>query len=448
VTPALVTLLIVAVVAALLGVAAGDATAKPPASTTQAKNVIVLIGDGMGPEHTELGRLVYGPMVIEALPWQAEGWTDTTSLSGVTWSCAAGTALATGYETYNGWVGMSPGEDSSPVARLNALEAAEARGKATGLVTDVYIQDATPAAFSAHVPDRYMKDEIVAQQLEQGIEVLFGAAAGRDAAYQGVPGVTYSTSLADLEPYLVGAKRWPSSLWGFYGNYSMVYDIDREEDEVVGKEPTLAQLTTATLNVLEKDKDGFFLMVEGGAIDWVAHYRDAAAVAMEVREFNAALQVAYAYASTHPGTLLVVVSDHETGGLEVTGGSVEDGGVDADALLAQSASTEWMWGLLRADPKDEDLIRSTLAAYAGVVDLEDIEVAHISACGEMGISDVLAARANATWGWSGTDEGDHTDTYIPVRAWGPGATLFAAGSETDPVPNETVGRTLLDILRR
>jgi alkaline phosphatase len=226
----------------------------------------------------------------------------------------------------------------------------------------------------------------------------------------------------------------------------MVYDIDREEDEVVGKEPTLAQLTTASLNVLEKDKDGFFLMVEGGAIDWVAHYRDAAAVALEVREFNAALQVAYAYASTHPGTLLVVVSDHETGGLEVTGGPIEDGGVDVGALLAQSASTEWMWGLVKADRENAGLVRSTLAAYAGITDLSDEEVAHISACGEMGIADVLAARSNATWGWSGTDEGDHTDTYIPVRAWGPGATLFASGTEDHPVPNEAVGRMLLKVL--
>lgn len=445
-TGLLACMLLVAVLASAPAVAAARPGAKPVTGQT-VRNVILLIGDGMGPEHTELGRLVYGPLAIEGLPWQAVGWTDTTSLSGVTWSCAAATALATGYETYNGWVGMSPAADGTPVARTNALEAAEARGKATGLVTDVYVQDATPAGFSAHVPDRYMTDEIVAQQLTQGIEVLFGAAAGRDAAYQGVPGVTYSTTLEDLQPYLEGKKPWPARLWGFYGYYSTVYDIDREEDEVVGREPTLAEMTTAALGVLQKDRDGFFLMVEGGAIDWVSHYRDAAATALEVREFNEALEVAYAWATTHPGTLLVVTSDHECGGLQV------DDALNVAALAAQSASTEWMWGLIKADRSDERLIRATLAAYGGVPEsgtgaLTDHEIAHITACGEMGISDVLAARACVTWGWSGTDEGDHTDTLIPVFAWGPRAEIFGSGTEAAPVPNETVGRALLRVLAR
>jgi alkaline phosphatase len=441
-----VAVVLAVVVATLPGIATAKPGTKPPAPTA-VKNVILLIGDGMGPEHTELGHLVYGPLAIEGLPWQSIGWTDTTSLSGVTWSCAAATALACGYETYNGWVGMSPGPDGSPVARMNALEAAEAQGKATGLVTDVYIQDATPAGFSAHVPDRYMKDEIVAQQLAQDIEVLFGAAAGRDAAYQGVPGVTYSTSLKDLQPYLDGKKRWPASLWGFYGYYSLVYNIDREEDEVVGKEPSLAQLTEASLGVLQQDRDGFFLMVEGGAIDWVSHYRDAAATALEVREFNEALEVAYEWAADHPGTLLVVTSDHECGGLEV------DGNENVDALRTQQASTEWMWGLIKDDRYDEALIRETLEQYASIPAdakatgaLSDAEVEHISACGEMGISDVLAARAHVGWGWSGTDEGDHTDALIPVHAWGPEAALFGGGSENAPVPNETVGRNLLKVL--
>lgn len=436
-----VSLVIVGVVAAALGVATNADAAKPPGGPAPVKNVIVLIGDGMGPEHTELGRLVYGPLAIEELAWQATGWIDTTSLSGVTWSCAAGTALATGYETYNGWVGMSPAADGAPLARMNALEAAEAKGKATGLVTDVYIQDATPAAFSAHVPDRYMKDEVVAQQLEQDIEVLFGAGGFRDAAYQGVPGVTYSSSLGDLQPYLDGKKPWPSSLWGLYGNYSLVYDIDREEDEVVGKEPTLAQMTEAALGVLQKDRDGFFLMVEGGAIDWVAHYRDAAAVAMEVLDFNEALEVAYDYATSHPGTLLVVTSDHETGGLAVGPQT------DRDALLRQSASTEWMWGLIKLQP-DEATVRHTLARYAGVHDLEEHEVDEVLTFGEMGISDVLAARANVTWAWFDRDEGDHTDTAVPVRAWGPNAALFGGSTEASPLPNETVGQALLKVLGR
>ena len=440
--PAVITLAVVALLAGLLGAAAPAADAGKPAPPPPSpiKNVILLIGDGMGPEHTELGSLMYGPLAIETTKWQAAGWLDTTSLSGITWSCAAATALATGYETYNNWVGMSPGPDGSPVSRLNALEAAEAKGKATGIVTDVYIQDATPAAFSAHVPDRSLKDSIAEQQVSKGIEVLFGAHMFRLATYQGVPGVTYSSSLTDLQPYLDGKKAYPTSLWGFYGANSMVYDIDREEEQVVGKEPSLPQLTQAALGVLEKDQDGFFLMVEGGAIDWVAHYRDAAATALEVKGFNDTIKIALTYAQTHPGTLLVVTTDHETGGLAVNKSTL-----NTTALGKQSASTEWMWGLISADPTNRTLIRDTLAKYAGIRTLTTAEVDDIVTNGEMGISNVLAARANVQWGWSGHDEGDHTATPVPVRAWGPGSAAFAAGTQSMPVDNEIVGRNLLSI---
>jgi alkaline phosphatase len=426
-----------AVLLVALALAAGVTTTAQAAESAAPVNVILFIGDGMGPEHTELGARVYGPMAIETLSWEALGWLDTTSLDGVTWSCAAGTALATGYETYNGWVGMSPGPDGVALLRENALEAADDLDKATGLVTDVYIQDATPAAFSAHVPDRYLKDAIVTQQLGQGLDVLMGADGWRRDAYLGQAGVTYSTSLKDLAPYLTGKADWPERLWGFYGKNSMVYDIDREEDGVVKKEPSLAQMTAAALGVLEQDEDGFFLMVEGGAIDWVAHYRDAAATALEVREFNEALALAYEWAAKHPGTLLVVTTDHETGGLEVGPET------DAGALLAQTASTEWMWGLIKSGKMS---VSRTLTVYAGFTPTA-AEVAHVKLYGEHGISDVLAARAHLEWGWSGRDEGDHTDTPVPVRAIGPGAALFGAGSESAPVPNEVVGQKLLELLQ-
>jgi alkaline phosphatase len=434
-------IVLVVAVAIVFGAVTAMAGKPGPVAPTPVKNVILIIGDGMGPEHTELGSLLYGPMAVNTLTWDATGWLDTSSLSGVTWSCAAATALATGYETSNGVVGMSPDASGQLVARKNALEAAEMRGKATGLLTDVYLPDATPAGFSAHVADRYMKDSVVSQQIARDIEVLFGAHAGRLAAYldgatkQSGP-VTVSSRLADLQPYLDGKTPWPQRLWGFYGTNSMVYDIDREEEGVVRKEPKLSQLTTAALNVLDKDPDGFFLLVEGGAIDWVSHYRDAAATALEVKEFNSAVSTAYAWAKAHPGTLLVVTSDHETGGL-----GVDPATVKTASLVKQTASTEWMWGLIKTGAS----ISTTLKTHAGFTPTT-AEVAHIKACGEPGIADVLSWRGGVTWGWSGSDEGDHTGAPVPVRAWGPSAGLFGHGSQSAPVDNETVGQALLQIL--
>jgi alkaline phosphatase len=435
---AVLALLLIALVAGVFAAAAP--AAKPPVSppaSTQPKSVILMIGDGMGPEHTELGRLYKGSALpIETLPWQTQSMLDTTSLSGITWSCAAATALATGYATYNNIVGMSPDASGTLVSRENALEAAQALGKASGLVTDVFIEDATPAGFSAHVPDRGLTDEIAAQQVAHHPQVIFGAHAQKLATYQGQANVTYSSSLKDLQPYLDGKKQWPASLWGFYGVNSLAYDIDREEEGVVGKEPTLPQLTNAALGVVSKDSDGFFLMVEGGAIDWTAHGRDAAATAIEVVNFNSAIQVAWDYVQKHPDTLLVVTSDHETGGL-----GVDPNTVNVGAMRLQTASIEWMWGLIKANVTDA-VITSTLKQCAGFTPTA-ADVRMVKDYGEMGISDVLADRDGVTWGWGGHDDGDHTATPVAVRAYGPGSAVFAAPAGGGLWPNEHVGKSLL-----
>ncbi len=124
----------------------------------------------------------------------------------------------------------------------------------------------------------------------------------------------------------------------------------------------------------------------------------------------------------------MVTSDHETGGL-----GVDPATVKTASLVKQTASTEWMWGLIKTGAS----ISTTLKTHAGFTPTT-AEVAHIKACGEPGIADVLSWRGGVTWGWSGSDEGDHTGAPVPVRAW--------HGSQSAPVDNETVGQALLQIL--
>jgi alkaline phosphatase len=398
---------------------------RPPSTPTVPKNVIVFIVDGMGPEQLALGRAMKGsPLFVDGIPWQTRGTLDTDSLEGVTDSAAGATALASGVETNNGWLGTVPTADgfrSVPTV----LELAEDRGKATGLVSDSYITDATPAAFAAHVTSRSDAEAIARQMAGQGIEFLFGGGLrqGGVGPLLNQPGVTYADDAQEMQSY-TGA----GPIYGFFDSWNMVYNLDREEEGVVGIDPTLPEMTSSALNVLSKDGDGFFLMVEGGLVDWGGHARDAATMGSEMVETDEAVKAAYDWAKGRSDTLIVFTADHETGDFDMSSRS------NIAAINRQSATTEFMHGLIKSGAP----IRSTVRTYTGV-DPTSAEVATIQRCGEGGISDVLAARWKVSWNGTCTQEGDHTSTFVPVWAWGPGHGDFAgAGSE-----NELVGLKLL-----
>jgi alkaline phosphatase len=156
-------------------------------------------------------------------------------------------------------------------------------------------------------------------------------------------------------------------------------------------------------------------------------------------ELNDTVAVALDYQRTHPNVLIVVTGDHETGGL------VLGSRVNLTAIKACKATVEWMWGLIKTAPM-ATLVRQTLATYAGIPiagkgSLSSTEVNLILANKEMGIADVLSAREKVSWGWSGTDEGDHTATPVPVYANGPWASRFAGTN-----PNEFIGSLLLSAI--
>jgi alkaline phosphatase len=314
------------------------------------------------------------------------------------------------------------------------LERAESVEKATGLVTDLELSDATPAVFAAHVPDRDEDVAITTQMRAQEIEALFSGGWGSSSILTdpALPGVTYVNDLKGLSPYLSSGD-WPAKMYGIIGKTPLAYTLDREEEGVLRKQPTLPQLTEAVLGVLGQDDDGFFVMIEGGSNDWGGHARDAGWVGAEIRELDEAVQLAYEWARdpAHGDTLIVVTADHECGGL-VVGDETR-----YDLIAQQKATTEWMWGVIKSGKMT---VEKTLLAYAGI-QVTAAEKALILQNKEMGISDVLAARFHVDWGWSGTDEGDHTDFPVPVMAWGPGAELFGTIQGDD---SERVGRYLLD----
>ena len=426
---AIVVLLIAALAAAVVTASPSGAATTPPDPV--AKNVILFIGDGMGPEEMQLGRGLNASnqLLLDGIPWTGRMMIDTHSLDGVTDSAAAATALATGFETNNGWLSMIP-TDFGPLAVETVLERAEVWDKATGLVTNTEIRAATPGAFGAHVTDRDLDLEITTDMAGQNIEALFSGSWSYDYLLRQLPGVTNLYNLTGLQPYLKAPPvPYDAGVYGFFG--AMAYPLDREEEGVVKKQPTLAQMTSAAINVLAQDTDGFFLMVEQATLDYGGHSRDPGWVGADMNDLDRAVKAAYDWAKGRSDTLIVVTGDHETGGLDVTPNT------NYAAIKLQKATTEWMWGLIAAGKMT---IKKTLATYAGITNPTAAELALIARNGEMGISDVLAARDKVTWGWSGTDEGDHTATPLEVRAWGPGAGAFNLLGFPD---NEYIGDQLL-----
>jgi alkaline phosphatase len=188
-------------------------------------------------------------------------------------------------------------------------------------------------------------------------------------------------------------------------------------------------MTSKAIEVLNQDKDGFFLMVEGGAIDWLAHNRDPAGVVADTFEFDKAVGVALDFAKKDCNTLVLVTADHETGALEI-----DEKDVNTEYINGITATTEFMWGLIESGEMD---YASAMSSYANIPKLTKIEKECIELYGEGGISDVISARANVEWGWSGMDNGDHTDTLVPVYAFGPNSNRF--GGELD---NTEIGQLM------
>jgi len=392
--------------------------------TPSVRNVILLIGDGMGIEHIDLTRICtvgeYGKLNIDYLD-DDPGWVTTVSLDGVTDSAAAGTALATGYKTENGMVSVLP--DGTVLETV--LERAESIGKSTGLISSVALVDATPAVFCSHTDSRSDYAHIAEQMAYSGVDVILGSGKGyflpkgepmgkrsdgRDiiSEMQGM-GYDYVESREEL----INADADDGKLLGFFGGlWAQTYMLDRE---ICSNEPTLSEMTSKAIEVLDQDEDGFFLMVEGGAIDWVSHNRDPAGVVAETLEFDKAVRVALDFAMADGNTLVLVTADHECGGLEI------GGDVNVEYINGITATTEFMWGKIRSGEMN---YVSAMSTYANIPKLTKIEKKCIALYGEGGISDVISTRANVEWGWSGMDNGEHTDALVPVYAFGPNSDQF------------------------
>jgi alkaline phosphatase len=290
-------------------------------------NVILMIGDGMGPEHVKLGRWIEvgpnGRLVMEQLPFSANVTTYSAD-SNVTDSSAAATAMATGFKTNNGFVAVDNNTDSLETI----LEIAQSFGKATGVVTTTTIQHGTPASFMTHVENRNNFSEISRQIIENAdVDVLLG---GGDQYFSDdeidamvSAGYAYVENRSELQAVSV------DKLLGIFSYGHMSDERYRDYDRT----PSLAEMTSKSIEILSQDPQGFFLMIEGGKIDHSAHSNHKADVGLELIAFDYAVETALEYVNSHPNTILIVTADHETGGLSIID-------QDLDETLPSSLSEE------------------------------------------------------------------------------------------------------------
>lgn len=303
------------------------------------KNVIYLIGDGMGfgavssllLSEDELTGFEQAPVI---------GISETCSANNyVTDSAAGGTALATGTRTNNGYVGAGPdGEQLTSVLRK-----AQALGKKTAIVVNTTLTEATPGAFYAGVTSRKMTYDIAKQFCESGVDLAIGG--GLDDFFNRPDSLDLTATLIEkgYDVYLNWETVLNTTSDRFVGILPL-YDLHRREenngtasaaegqevclaaqlaainedvDAAHLSEPTvyLEKATVKALDVLSRNnKDGFFLMIESAIIDGYGHNNDGEGMVVEMNEFNRTLQNMIDYVNQHPETLLVVTADHETGG--------------------------------------------------------------------------------------------------------------------------------------
>lgn len=314
----------------------------PLLAAERPRNVVLMIADGAGLNHFTVSRIHFagpdGRLAVDRMPVVGLATTHSANRL-VTDSAAAATALATGHKTVNGHVGL----DAEDQPLRTFFDDAKAVGKSTGIVVTSPVTDATPAAFYAHARDRGLQDDLALELPASGMDVVLGAGYrafvpeakgggrldGRDviaeAAGQGYRLVrTRDELLAQIDA--------PEKLLGLF----RVIDI-----AAGGKGPSLKEMTELTLERLDRNPAGFALMVEGSLIDDESHARHLPATLQEVLSFDQAVLGALAFAQRRQDTLVVVTSDHETGGL-----LIKDPVFDKPGL---ELSASWNAGVRRAD---------------------------------------------------------------------------------------------------
>lgn len=427
----------------------------------QAKYVFYFIGDGMG-DNQVLGAEMYQAAIngeplsrkqtlMTTFPYSGQASTYSKS-DGITDSAAAGTCLATGTKTNNGTLGMD--EKLEPLQTI--AELLKAQGWGVGIMTTVAIDHATPGAFYAHVPKRNQYYEIGLQLAKSDFDFFGGAGFhhpqgkhddeklnlyrnAEDAGYTVAHGYVEAQQLMDEAKKMILVQSTDDQ--GAKHGDNLPYAIDRREGDL-----TLQQIVSTAIPFLNNRYERFFMMVEGGMIDYACHGDDARTAYGEVWGMNEAMEEAFTFYSEHPDeTLIVVTADHETGGMALG----NEGHTLALELLQYQKCSAWVLSdkftqLFKANKKPawaevQAIYRENLGFWDKVpITAEEeakLKALHKAACAnkakdnktlyktinKLGDAGIALLNKKAHVGWTTYS---HTAHAVPVFAIGVGAELF------------------------
>ena len=445
-------------------------------SFSEVKYVFYFIGDGMGANQVMLSEMYRSAVqgqplgrvqtLMTTFPYSGHA-SSYSATNGITDSAAAGTCLATGTKTRNGMLGL----DADSAHLTTIAEELKAQGWGIGIMTTVAIDHATPAAFYAHVPnrDKYYK---IGQQLPESNFDFFGGAGFHHPQGKHDDKKTNLYRLAEEAGYTIihGAEELAGMSVSRDSGISKMILVQKSDDDgakhgsnlpyAIDRKPgdlTLAQIVSTAIPFLDARYERFFMMVEGGMIDYACHGDDAATAIGEVWDMNEAMRVAYDFYLAHPDeTLIVVTADHETGGLAL-GNS--DYTLHLDLLQHQHCSAwilsdrftqlfkdnkkpSWeqvqaiyreslsFWDQVEITADEEKELKALYkAARKGKAKDTKNMYKSVNALGEAGIA-LLNKKAHVGWTTRA-----HSAHAIPIFAIGPNAQLFSGWHDnTDIVP--------------
>jgi alkaline phosphatase len=414
------------------------------AAAAKARNVIVLIADGCSAEQYTFARWFKGaPLSFD--PYRVGAIQTYIADSVIADSAPAASAFATGVRTSDKFISVGPHPDTlsgvpvppedlryRPVATL--LEGARLLGKSTGIVATSRVTHATPAAFMAHVPARDQEEDIMEQAVYQHIDVVFGGGRRhllpKDLKGRRADGENLYEDLKNWGYRIVENRRELESVssgrvFGMFAPSHMDPEIDRPA--LHPDQPTLAEMTRKAIELLARDRDGFFLMVEGSQVDWACHANDPAYLLSDLLAYDQAVEVALEFAKKDGRTLVLAMSDHNTGGFSI-GNQASNGiypqmKIEAflDPFRRMQASSVRMWELIENDRTAARV--KTVVKEGWMLDISDEEAQKILSLAAAykesayhAIGEVLCPKYTYV-GW--TTHG-HCGGDVPLHAFGPG----------------------------
>ncbi|MGS2778268.1 alkaline phosphatase [Robertmurraya sp. GLU-23] len=413
-------------------------------NNAKVKNVIFLIGDGMGTSYTSAYRYLKDDPTTKMteqtafdqyLVGQQMTYPEDPSQN-VTDSASAATAMSAGIKTYNNAIAVN--NDGTEVKTV--LEAAKEKGKATGIVATSEITHATPASYGSHDISRKNMNAIANDYYDELIngkhklDVMLGG--GTDLFVRQdrnlveefqKDGYSYVTNRSDL------LNNNDEQVLGLFAPTGMAKAIDRENDT-----PSLEEMTKSAIDRLQKDKDGFFLMVEGSQVDWAGHDNDIVGAMSEMEDFEKAFKVAIEFAKKDKNTLVIATADHSTGGFSI--GSNGNYNWFGEPINAAKRSPDFMANQILNGGNVEETLKQFISLELTNKEIKTVKDAAVTKNFtniDNAIERIFNERSKTGW-----TTGGHTGEDVPVYAFGPSSDKFVG-----TIDNTDHAKIIFDLLK-